>query len=193
MLARLTPRGALPINRACSRKPRPQGCDIPIAGECPERQRGRTVNPLAYAFVGSSPTSPTTLKSLVNPSLWPHRLRPFSCRVCCKFFPSVFNDCQSLPAAPCNMTATCGAPTAEFAVAGFGFRQNGCGLTAESAMAGLNFGRNGCGLCHTFPQNGLIRGAPHKAERPRARQKSVDTPLWITCKRPISGAIPRSL
>src|ERR1700758_4105089 len=32
-----------------------------VAGECPERQRGRTVNPLAYAFVGSSPTSPTTL------------------------------------------------------------------------------------------------------------------------------------
>ena len=32
------------------------------AGECPEWQRGRTVNPLAYAFVGSSPTSPTTLK-----------------------------------------------------------------------------------------------------------------------------------
>ena len=29
------------------------------AGECPEWQRGRTVNPLAYAFVGSSPTSPT--------------------------------------------------------------------------------------------------------------------------------------
>src|SRR5215468_2781762 len=30
------------------------------SGECPERQRGRTVNPLAYAFVGSSPTSPTS-------------------------------------------------------------------------------------------------------------------------------------
>jgi hypothetical protein len=30
------------------------------AGECPEWQRGRTVNPLAYAFVGSSPTSPTS-------------------------------------------------------------------------------------------------------------------------------------
>src|SRR4029450_539599 len=30
------------------------------AGECPERQRGRTVNPLADAFVGSSPTSPTS-------------------------------------------------------------------------------------------------------------------------------------
>ena len=30
------------------------------AGECPEWQRGGTVNPLAYAFVGSSPTSPTT-------------------------------------------------------------------------------------------------------------------------------------
>ena len=29
-------------------------------GECPEWQRGRTVNPLAFAFVGSSPTSPTT-------------------------------------------------------------------------------------------------------------------------------------
>src|SRR5262245_14434308 len=33
------------------------------AGECPERQRGRTVNPLAYAFVGSSPTSPTSLRA----------------------------------------------------------------------------------------------------------------------------------
>ena len=32
-------------------------------GECPERQRGRTVNPLAYAFVGSSPTSPTTYET----------------------------------------------------------------------------------------------------------------------------------
>ena len=31
-------------------------------GECPEWQRGRTVNPLAYAFVGSSPTSPTNRK-----------------------------------------------------------------------------------------------------------------------------------
>src|SRR5688500_2127290 len=30
-----------------------------VKGECPERQRGRTVNPLANAFVGSSPTSPT--------------------------------------------------------------------------------------------------------------------------------------
>src|SRR5213592_4214329 len=34
-------------------------------GECPEWQRGRTVNPLAYAFVGSSPTSPTTLLCLI--------------------------------------------------------------------------------------------------------------------------------
>ena len=30
-------------------------------GECPEWQRGRTVNPLSYDFVGSSPTSPTIL------------------------------------------------------------------------------------------------------------------------------------
>jgi hypothetical protein len=28
-------------------------------GECPEWQRGGTVNPLLYGFVGSSPTSPT--------------------------------------------------------------------------------------------------------------------------------------
>ncbi len=28
-------------------------------GQCPEWQRGRTVNPLADAFVGSSPTWPT--------------------------------------------------------------------------------------------------------------------------------------
>ena len=28
-------------------------------GECPEWQRGRTVNPLRYRFEGSSPSSPT--------------------------------------------------------------------------------------------------------------------------------------
>jgi hypothetical protein len=28
-------------------------------GECPEWQRGGTVNPLLHGFVGSSPTSPT--------------------------------------------------------------------------------------------------------------------------------------
>ena len=33
-------------------------------GECPEWQRGRTVNPLAYAFAGSSPASPTSLRAL---------------------------------------------------------------------------------------------------------------------------------
>src|SRR6202008_1562163 len=38
------------------------------AGECPEWQRGRTVNPLAYAFVGSSPTSPTTRQSIMERS-----------------------------------------------------------------------------------------------------------------------------
>ena len=37
-----------------------------LTGECPERQRGRTVNPLAYAFVGSSPTSPTIQRSEVS-------------------------------------------------------------------------------------------------------------------------------
>ena len=39
-------------------------CDAAGLGECPEWQRGRTVNPLAYAFVGSSPTSPTSLRAL---------------------------------------------------------------------------------------------------------------------------------
>ena len=39
-------------------------CDAAGLGECPEWQRGRTVNPLAYAFVGSSPASPTSLRAL---------------------------------------------------------------------------------------------------------------------------------
>ena len=77
------------------------------SGECPERQRGRTVNPLAYAFVGSSPTSPTTLKLLDNHLILRPRLGPFLCRVCCMIFPSIFNGRQRLPAAPCNIDATC--------------------------------------------------------------------------------------
>src|SRR5262245_34130223 len=56
-LARLTPPNALPITRRDHASAGMRG-----SGECPERQRGRTVNPLADAFVGSSPTSPTTLK-----------------------------------------------------------------------------------------------------------------------------------
>src|SRR6185295_1555776 len=44
-------------------------------GECPEWQRGRTVNPLAYAFVGSSPTSPTSLRPLRG--LWPGKPADF--------------------------------------------------------------------------------------------------------------------
>jgi hypothetical protein len=42
-----------------------------VKGECPERQRGRTVNPLAYAFVGSSPTSPTIAGMYVTNSGYP--------------------------------------------------------------------------------------------------------------------------
>src|SRR5262249_17765275 len=34
--------------------------------ECPEWQRGRTVNPLANAFVGSSPTSTTTQTAMTE-------------------------------------------------------------------------------------------------------------------------------
>src|SRR5262245_26522112 len=57
-LARLTPRKALPITRRDQASARMRG-----SGECPERQRGRTVNPLADAFVGSSPTSPTSRRA----------------------------------------------------------------------------------------------------------------------------------
>jgi hypothetical protein len=46
-------------------------------GECPEWQRGRTVNPLAYAFVGSSPTSPTISR---RPVLCSHAEREGSFR-----------------------------------------------------------------------------------------------------------------
>ena len=78
-----------------------------FGGECPERQRGRTVNPLAYAFVGSSPTSPTTLKYLYKTSNGSEQNRPILCRMCCRIFPSDFNGCQALPAGPCDMRATC--------------------------------------------------------------------------------------
>ena len=59
--APLTPSDPLPINPPCQLAGKMPICADrrSTAGECPERQRGRTVNPLAYAFVGSSPTSPT--------------------------------------------------------------------------------------------------------------------------------------
>src|SRR5215472_15833575 len=60
-LARLTPPNALPITRRDHASAGMRG-----SGECPERQRGRTVNPLAYAFVGSSPTAPTTQEVPIN-------------------------------------------------------------------------------------------------------------------------------
>src|SRR5262249_15449316 len=70
-LARLTPRKALPITRRDHASAGMRG-----SGECPERQRGRTVNPLADAFVGSSPTSPTSLKTKEKTQIWPVRFRP---------------------------------------------------------------------------------------------------------------------
>src|SRR5262245_55196273 len=100
-LARLTPPNALPITRRDQASAGMRG-----SGECPERQRGRTVNPLADAFVGSSPTSPTSLKSEEKTHFWPVRFRPFSCCICCTIFPCDFNACQPLPGAPCNMNAT---------------------------------------------------------------------------------------
>src|SRR5215472_15385507 len=66
-------------------------------GECPERQRGRTVNPLAYAFVGSSPTSPTTRKLKEKVRFWPPARRPFSCRACCVLFALVSRYFRAFP------------------------------------------------------------------------------------------------
>jgi hypothetical protein len=104
---RLTPRSVLPINRGLrAEKPHRQGAIFSAAGECPERQRGRTVNPLAYAFVGSSPTSPTILKSLGNLRSWPLRKRPFSYVACCMIFPNVFNGCHRFSAATRDTHAT---------------------------------------------------------------------------------------
>src|SRR5262249_28468892 len=88
-LARLTPPNALPITRRDHASAGMRG-----SGECPERQRGRTVNPLADAFVGSSPTSPTILKPNVNLPSGPAQNRPILCRVCCKIFPNIFNGSQ---------------------------------------------------------------------------------------------------
>ena len=52
--------GSTPIVGSGGRVRRRDRPDISITlGQCPERQRGRTVNPLAIAFVGSSPTWPT--------------------------------------------------------------------------------------------------------------------------------------
>ena len=38
-------------------------------GRCPERQRGRTVNPLAEAFAGSSPARPTVINLITADAL----------------------------------------------------------------------------------------------------------------------------
>ena len=63
--ARLTPTGRPPHKPGLpnGRRVRLTEATRARAGECPEWQRGRTVNPLAYAFVGSSPTSPTSRRA----------------------------------------------------------------------------------------------------------------------------------
>ena len=60
----------------------------------------QAVNPLADAFVGSSPTSPTTLMSQDNPRNSAPQLGPFSCRVCCIIFSSNFNGSRALSITP---------------------------------------------------------------------------------------------
>jgi hypothetical protein len=77
----------------------------PVPGECPEWQRGRTVNPLAYAFVGSSPTSPTNLILLGNLTI----TRPFfalPCRVVLQNISLYFQWPRWLPATPRDLNAT---------------------------------------------------------------------------------------
>ena len=60
-----------------------------ILGECPEWQRGRTVNPLAYAFAGSSPASPTSFVAKGGCALRPCRVASAAnCfRIFCKLLP----------------------------------------------------------------------------------------------------------
>src|SRR6516165_8817837 len=60
----------------------------------------------AYAFVGSSPTSPTTWKLKEKLCFQPLARRPFSCRVCCCLFPFISGHFRLVSAAPCNMLAT---------------------------------------------------------------------------------------
>src|SRR5215470_6022432 len=81
-----------------------------VAGECPERQRGRTVNPLAYAFVGSSPTSPTSSQQLeikykVHFGHFPEW--PFSCRNMLRFVRVYFPAFPGFPENFRQLHATC--------------------------------------------------------------------------------------
>ena len=67
--------GAIPKDRikfisGRSKHVRGASRSMSILGECPEWQRGRTVNPLADAFVGSSPTSPTSFHCANGEGEW---------------------------------------------------------------------------------------------------------------------------
>src|SRR5262249_8937008 len=104
--ARLTLRHGLPIKPALSALYASVRMQRETAGECPERQRGRAVNPLAYAFVGSRPTSPTKLKLLKNNPIFRPPPGPVLCRVCRKKFPLFFKGCQRVPETPRDTHAT---------------------------------------------------------------------------------------
>src|SRR6185437_5961294 len=77
-----------------------------LTGECPERQRGRTVNPLAYAFVGSSPTSPTRLKLLQKTPFRPPLNAGISMSRVSQKKTSNFNGRQRATATPRDTRAT---------------------------------------------------------------------------------------
>ena len=71
-------------------------------GECPERQRGRTVNPLAYAFVGSSPTSPTSShrpenqrESSVSATSRPPYFMSGHVAICSRLFPAILRHSRN--------------------------------------------------------------------------------------------------
>ena len=87
------------------------------AGECPERQRGRTVNPLAYAFVGSNPTSPTTLKNQHNLKFVGPKGGPILCCMCCKPVPRIVKHLHEVSAAHRDTAATWAAITLRFSAA----------------------------------------------------------------------------
>ena len=100
--ARLTPLNTLPITRQTAHPP---DARLEIGGVS-RAAKGADVNPLADAFVGSSPTSPTMLRIKDNPSISRPHYGPFSCRVCRMIFSSNFNGPQALPKTPRNMNAT---------------------------------------------------------------------------------------
>ena len=68
--------------------------------------KGADCKSAGLAFAGSSPASPTTLKSLRNFGNWPPTLPAFFMSRMSHIFSSVFNGPQLSPVIPRDMRAT---------------------------------------------------------------------------------------